>query len=76
MCAKSQEKSSCTDDQSALFTNFALQQPQTPHHERASKTILCHSGAQPAPAQLRLRHGEKGDEIFDPLRGKWLVLTP
>jgi hypothetical protein len=28
------------------------------------------------PAQLRLRHGEKGDEIFDPLRGKWLVLTP
>lgn len=28
------------------------------------------------PATLRLRHGEKGDEIHDPLRGKWLVLTP
>lgn len=28
------------------------------------------------PARLRLRHGKKGDEVFDPLRGKWLVLTP
>lgn len=28
------------------------------------------------PAQLRLRRGAKGEEIYDPLRGKWLVLTP
>lgn len=27
-------------------------------------------------APVRLRHGKRGDEIFDPLRGKWLVLTP
>lgn len=28
------------------------------------------------PAELRLRHSGRGDEVFDPLRGKWLLLTP
>lgn len=28
------------------------------------------------PAELRLRHSRRGDEVFDPLRGKWLLLTP
>lgn len=28
------------------------------------------------PAQLRLRHSSRGDEVFDPLRRKWLLLTP
>lgn len=27
-------------------------------------------------AQVKLRDGAKGTEIFDPLRGKWVVLTP
>lgn len=28
------------------------------------------------PAEVGLRHGIRGDEIYDPLRGKWLHLTP
>ncbi len=28
------------------------------------------------PAEVGLRHGIRGDEIHDPLRGKWLRLTP
>ena len=27
-------------------------------------------------ADVRLRHGNRGDEIFDPLRKKWLLITP
>lgn len=27
-------------------------------------------------AKVKLREGGKGTEIFDPLRGKWVVLTP
>ncbi len=28
------------------------------------------------PGDLRLRRSDRGDEVFDPLRGKWLLLTP
>lgn len=26
--------------------------------------------------QIRIREGQKGDEVFDPFRKKWVVLTP
>lgn len=28
------------------------------------------------PGQVRLRHSQRGDEVYDPLRRKWLLLTP
>lgn len=36
--------------------------------------ILC--GLNLPMADVKLRHGIRGDEIFDPLRGKWVIVTP
>lgn len=48
-----------------------MNQPKDPppRHDPATPLNL-------PPAPLRLRSGSKGVEVFDPLRRKWLVLTP